>query len=129
MTSIPERRRHPRFIAWLPIRLTAVAGKVEPEGMPLLTQNISKAGVRFLAPRRIEPGQFIEVEVTLGGSGPDGQDVHITSVGQIVRIEPASKPGWCKLAADFGQQPAGDGPGWDKLVAKFQQSPPSETDS
>ena len=72
---MPERRRYPRFTAWLPLRLTAVAGKIEPATVTLLTQNISKAGVCFPAPRRIEPGQFIEVEVALPGIGPGSKDV------------------------------------------------------
>ena len=45
MTLMPERRRYPRFTSWLPLRLTAVAGKIEPSTVNWLTQNISKAGV------------------------------------------------------------------------------------
>jgi hypothetical protein len=81
MTSMPERRRYRRFMAWLPLRLTAVAGKIEPTPQPLLTLNISKAGVCFPAPRRIEPGELIEVEVTLLGVGPEAKDVHISGAG------------------------------------------------
>jgi hypothetical protein len=61
MTLMPERRRYPRFAAWLPLRLTAVAGKIELSTVNWLTQNISKAGVCFPAPRRTERGQAIEV--------------------------------------------------------------------
>jgi hypothetical protein len=127
--SMPERRRYPRFIAWLPLRLTVVAGKIETAPVTLLTQNISKAGVCFPAPRRIEPGQFIEVEVTAAGIGPRGEDVHISSAGYIVRVESGNKPGWYKLAAAFGEPPAGDEPGWHKLAAEFEEPPPSETNS
>jgi hypothetical protein len=124
-----ERRRYRRFIAWLPLRLTAVAGEIEPAPVPLLTQNISAAGLSFPAPRRIEPGQLIEVKVTLMGYGLDGKAVHVTSSGHIVRIEPGHKPGWYKLAASFGEPPAGDEVGWHNLAAKFEQPPPSERDS
>ena len=126
---MPERRRYPRFTAWLPLRLTAVAGKIEPATVTLLTQNISKAGVCFPAPRRIEPGQFIEVEVALPGIGPGSKDVQIFGAGYIVRIESGNKPGWYKLAATFGEPPAGDEPGWHKLAAEFEEPPAPETDS
>ena len=129
MTLMPERRRYPRFIAWLPIRLTAVAGKIEPAIETLLTQNISKAGVCFPAPRRIEPGQVIEVKVTLSGVGPGRKDVHISNEGYIVRTEPGNKPGWYKLAAAFDEPPSDDERGWRKLIAEFERPPSSETDS
>ena len=95
----------------------------------LLTQNISKAGLCFPAPRRIEPGQAIEVEVTLAGLGTDGKDIHISGAGHVVRIEPGNKPGWYKLAAAFDEPPSDDGRGWHKLVAGFEHPPSSETDS
>src|SRR6202171_1702791 len=112
MTSMSERRRYPRFFTWLPIRLTAVAGTIEPEPITLITQNISKAGLCFPAPRRIEPGQAIEVEVTLAGLGRDGKDSHISGAGSVVRIEPGTKPGWYKLAAEFYELPGDDERGW-----------------
>jgi hypothetical protein len=71
-----------------------VEGNIEPEPVTLLTQNISKAGVCFPAPRRIEPGEFIE-------SG--------------------NEPGWYKLAAALNEPPTGDGPGWHRLAAEFEK--------
>ena len=77
-----ERRRYPPFISWLPFRLTGVAGsKIELSAVTLLTQNISKSGAWFLAPRRIEPGQSIEVEAILAGMGPGGKDVYMAAAG------------------------------------------------
>ena len=129
MTSIPERRRYPRFIAWLPLRLTAVAGKIEAAPVTLLTQNISKAGVCFPAPRRIEPGQFIEVEVTLIGVRPGGNNFFISGAGYVVRLEPGNQPGWFKLAATFGEPPAGNEPGWHQLADELEEPPFSNADS
>src|ERR1700694_5467985 len=120
MTSMSERRRYPRFFTWISIRLTAVAGTIEPEPVTLITQNISKAGLCFPAPRRIEPGQAIEVEVTLAGFRPDSKDIHISGEGYVVRIEPGNKPGRYKLAAAFDEPPGDDERGWHKLVAKFK---------
>src|ERR1700674_4656210 len=120
MTSMPERRRYPRFITWLPIRLTAVAGKFEPAIETLVTQNISKAGLYFPAPRRVEPGQAIEVEVTLAGFGANGKDIHISGAGYVVRMEPDNKPGWYKLAAAFDESPSDDERAWHKLAARFK---------
>src|ERR1700694_2866559 len=116
MTSMPERRRYPRFITWLPIRLTAVAGKSEPATETFLTQNISKAGLCFPAPRRVEPGQAIEVEVTLAGLERDGKDSLISGGGYIVRVESGNKQGWYKLAAAFDEPPCDDKRAWHKLV-------------
>ena len=86
----------------------------------MLTQNISKAGLCFPAPRRIEPGQAIEVEVTVAGLGTDGKDIHISGAGYVVRIEPGNKPGWYKLAAEFYEPPGDDERGWHELAARFK---------
>jgi len=129
MTSNPERRRYKRIIAFLPLRLIAVAGKIEPALVPLVTLNISKAGVCFPVPRRIDPGEFIEIEVTLLGLGLVREDVHISSVGRVVRIEAGKKHGWYKLAAAFGEPPPGDEPGWHKLLGAFDERSSSATNS
>ena len=119
MTSIPERRRHPRFTAWLPLRLKAVGGIVETDPAPLLTQNLSKTGLCFPAPQRIEPGQLIEVEVTFLGAGLGGNNICISSTGYIVRADSTKKPGWYRLAAAFDESLSGDELDWQKLVAAF----------
>jgi hypothetical protein len=117
MTPTPDRRRHPRFVAWLPLRLKAVGGIVDPDPVLLLTLNLSKAGLCFHLPQRIEPGQSIEVEVTLLGAGPDGNNIFISSTGYIVRAESARRPGWYKLAATFDESPSGSELDWQKVVA------------
>jgi len=117
MKYTPERRRHPRFTAWLPLRLKVVGGIVQPDPAPLLTQNLSRTGLCFPAPQRIEPGQSIEVEVTLLGAGPDGNNLYISGAGYIVRAESAKKSGWYRLAATFDESPSGDELEWQKLVA------------
>src|ERR1700688_4213209 len=119
MTLLPERRHHPRFTAWLPLRLKVVGGIVEPNPLPLVTQNLSKTGLCFAAPRRIEPGQSIEVEVTLLGAGPGGNNIYESGTGYIVRAESAKKPGWYKLAAAFDQSPSAGELEWNKLFAAF----------
>lgn len=119
MTSTPERRRHPRFTAWLPLRLKVVGGILEPNPASLVTQNLSKTGLCFPSPQRIEPGKSIEVEVTLPGAGPGGNDMRISSTGYIVRAESTKEPGWYRLAAAFDESPSGDELDWQKLVAAF----------
>jgi hypothetical protein len=121
MMPTPERRRHPRFTAWLPLRLKVVAGLVQPDPAPLLTQNLSKTGLCFPSPRRIEPGQAIEVEVTFLGAGPSGNNICISSTGYIVRAESAKNPGWYRLAAAFEESPSGDDLDWQKLIAAFDK--------
>ena len=113
----PERRRHPRFTAWLPLRLKVVGGIVQSDPAPLLTQNLSVAGLCFPSPQRIEPGQSIEVEVAFLGAGLGGNNISISSTGYIVRAESAKKPGWYKLAAAFEDSPSGEESEWQKFVA------------
>jgi hypothetical protein len=120
MTSMPERRRYRRFVAWLPLQLTAVADKIEPTPLSLLTLNISRAGVCFPVPRRIEPGELIAVEVTLSGVGLGGKDVHISNSGRAVRVDASKIPGWYEVAATFDEPPSGDQPAWHKLAAEFE---------
>jgi len=121
MTSTPERRRHPRFTAWLPLRLKVVGGIVQHNPPPLVTQNLSKSGLCFPAPQHIAPGQPIEVEVTLLGADLGGININISGTGYIVRAEPAKKPGWYKLAAAFDEPPSGDEMKWQKLIAAFDK--------
>src|ERR1700674_1063701 len=121
MTSTSERRHHPRFTAWLPLRLKVVGGIVESDSAPLLTQNLSKTGLCFPSLHRIEPGQSIEVEVTFPSAGLGGSNICISSTGYIVRAESAKKPGWYRLAAEFGKSPSGDELLWQKLIAALDK--------
>src|ERR1700674_4882923 len=121
MTSMPERRRHPRFTALLPLRLKIVGGIVEPNPALLVTQNLSKTGLCFPSPQRIEPGQAIEVEVTFLSAGLGGNNICISSTGYIVRVESAKKPGWCRLAAAFDESPSSDELDWQKLIAALDK--------
>jgi hypothetical protein len=124
-----ERRRYPRFSAWLPLQVTAAAGKIDPAPITVLTQNLSKVGVCFTTPENIEPGESIEVEVKLIGAGPNGTDVRVAAGGRVVRVEARNKQGWHKIAASFGEPPTGNEPGWHKLAASFDEPPPSGTNS
>jgi PilZ domain-containing protein len=121
MASMTERRRHPRFTALLPLRLKVVGGIVEPDPARLVTQNLSKTGLCFPSPQRIEPGQSIEVEVTFLGAGLVGNDISVSSTGYIVRAESSKTPGWYRLAAAFNESPSGDELDWQKLVAAFEK--------
>lgn len=129
MISNQERRRYPRIIAFLPLRMIAVGGKIEHDPVPLLTLNISKAGVCFPIPRWIDAGESIEVEVTLPGIGLEREDVHISSVGRVVRIEAGKKHAWYKLAASFGEPPTDNEPGWHNIAGGFDKPPSSATNS
>ena len=117
MTLLPERRHYPRFTTWLPLRLKSVGGIVEPDPLPLVTQNLSKTGLCFPAPRRIEPGQSIEVEVTLLRAGPDSNNICVSGTGYIVRAESTKTPGWYTLAAAFDESTSDEELEWHKLIA------------
>lgn len=96
-----ERRGHARAGLNLPLRLRRVGGVEEPVPITLLTRNISSSGVYFLAPKWIEPGTSIELEVALVDR-PLGQgSVRMCTAARVVRAEPAAMEGWHGVAACF----------------------------
>lgn len=109
MTRVPthavlppeERRTYARAKLSLPLRVKRIAGQRERSAEPLRTANISSSGVLFLCPQRIEPGTPIEIEVCLVDRPFGRGTVKMTTEAHIVRTEPASRPGWHTLAANF----------------------------
>lgn len=96
-----ERRLYARAALNLPLRLRRVGEQVEPVPVTLLTRDISSSGVYFLAPRRIEPGTPIELEVALVDR-PFGQgSVRMCTAAHVVRADETHTPGWHGLAATF----------------------------
>lgn len=96
-----ERRRYPRAALALPLRLTRVGGAREPIPVTLVTRNISSSGVYFLAPREIEPGTAIELEVALVERPAGFGCVQMCTAAHIVRAEDCDTPGWRGYAASF----------------------------
>lgn len=96
-----ERRVHARAALNLPLRLRRVGDVEEPVPVTLLTRNISSSGVYFLAPKWIEPGTRIELEVALVDR-PLGQgSVRMCTAAHVVRAEPTAMEGWHGVAACF----------------------------
>jgi hypothetical protein len=96
-----ERRYHPRAALRLPLRLTQVNHVTEPVPITLLTKNIISSGVYFLAPKRLEPGTAIELEVGLVERPLGRGGVRMRTVAHVVRNDDASEPGWHGMAARF----------------------------
>jgi PilZ domain-containing protein len=96
-----ERRRYPRAKLALPLRLTRIGAAVEPIPVTLVTHNISSSGVFFLAPRRIELGTSIELEVALIERPLGFGSVQMCTAAHIVRSEDSEMPGWWGYAASF----------------------------
>jgi hypothetical protein len=96
-----ERRRYPRASLCLPLRLTRIGEAVEPIPVSLVTRNISSSGVYFLAPREIEPGMAIELEVALVDRPLGFGRVQMTTAAHVVRAEDTDMPGWRAYAASF----------------------------
>jgi hypothetical protein len=96
-----ERRRYPRASLALPLRLTRIGNAVEPIPVTLVTRNISSSGVYFLAPREIEPGTAIELEVALVERPLGFGSVQMCTAAHIVRAEESEMPGWRGYAASF----------------------------
>ena len=96
-----ERRRYPRASLSLPLRLTRIGNAVEPIPVTLVTKNISSSGISFLAPRNIEPGMAIELEVALVDRPLGFGRVQMCTAAHIVRAEDTDTPGWRAYAASF----------------------------
>jgi hypothetical protein len=96
-----ERRRYPRASLSLPLRLTRIGNAVEPIPVTLVTRNISSSGICFLAPREIEPGTAIELEVALVDRPLGFGRVQMCTAAHVVRAEDTDTPGWRAYAASF----------------------------
>lgn len=96
-----ERRCCARAYLRLPLRLVGVDGTREPFPTTLIAQNISSSGVYFLAPRPVEPGTAIELEVALVDRPLGRGSVRMATAAHVVRVEPAPTPGWFGIAARF----------------------------
>lgn len=96
-----ERRRNPRAWLSLPLRLVRVGEKIEPIAVTLVTRNISSSGIYFLAPREIEPGTAIELEVALLERPLGMGRVQMCTAAHVVRSEETDEPGWRGYAASF----------------------------
>lgn len=96
-----ERRGHARAALRLPLRLTQVNHEPEPVPVTLLTRNISSTGVYFLVPKPIAEGAHLELEVALVERPLGRGGVRMATLARVVRIEPASEPGWYGVAATF----------------------------
>lgn len=96
-----DRRRYPRARLSLPLRLTRIGDIVEPVPVTLVTRNISSSGVYFLAPRDIEPGTAIELEVALVERPFGFGGVQMCTAAHVVRAEECETPGWRGYAASF----------------------------
>ena len=96
-----ERRRYPRASLSLPLRLTRIGDKAEPFPVTLVTRNISSSGIYFLAPREMEPGMSIELEVALVDRPLGCGRVQMCTAAHIVRCEETDIAGWKAYAASF----------------------------
>jgi PilZ domain len=96
-----DRRRSPRASLSLPLRLTNVGGTAEPTPITLVTKNISSTGVYFLAPRCIDPGTAIELEVDLVERPLGRGSVRLRTAAHVVRTDACDVPGWIGYAATF----------------------------
>jgi hypothetical protein len=81
--------------------LTSIGGCVEALPVTLVTKNISSTGIYFLAPRVIEPGTAIEMEVALVERPLGRGSVRLRTAAHVVRMDVCEVPGWSGFAASF----------------------------
>ena len=96
-----DRRGSPRASLSLPLRLLRIGGIAEPMPITLVTRDISASGVYFLAPRDIEPGTAVELEVVLVERPLGLGNVQMSTSAHIVRREQTDMPGWRGYGAKF----------------------------
>ncbi|MFZ0640367.1 MAG: PilZ domain-containing protein [Candidatus Acidiferrales bacterium] len=96
-----DRRRSPRAYLSLPLQLTSIEGRSEAAPITLVTKNISSSGIYFLAPRNIEPGTAIELQVALIERPLGRGSVRLKTAAHVVRMEECDVPGWFGFAASF----------------------------
>jgi hypothetical protein len=98
---VSERRNDPRACLALPLRLLGIGDARERMPVTLVTRNISSSGIYFLAPREIEAGTAVELEVSLMERPVGLGNVHMSTAAHIVRCEDIDAPGWRGYAASF----------------------------
>lgn len=96
-----DRRSSPRASLSLPLRLLRIGGVAEPIPITLVTRDISASGVYFLAPRDMEPGTAVELEVVLVERPLGLGNVQMSTSAHIVRSERTDMPGWRGYGARF----------------------------
>ncbi|HEY6465309.1 MAG TPA: PilZ domain-containing protein [Candidatus Acidoferrales bacterium] len=96
-----ERRRYPRAALSLPLRLVRIEGVAEFAPVLLVTRNISSSGVFFLAPREIQLGTAIELQVALVERPFGLGSVQMLTAAHVVREEDCDMPGWYGYGASF----------------------------
>jgi PilZ domain len=96
-----ENRRYPRAKLSLPLRLIRVGDVREEFPVTLVTRNISSSGIYFLAPRELELGAAIELEVGLVDRPTGHGRVQMFTAAHVVRAEESDNPGWHGYAATF----------------------------
>jgi hypothetical protein len=83
------------------LRLIRVGDATEAAPVQLVTRNISSSGIYFLAPRAIDPGTAIELQVALVERPFGLGSVQMLTAAHIIRSEACDMPGWYGYAATF----------------------------
>jgi hypothetical protein len=96
-----ERRLYPRANLRLPLRVKRVAGQVQSNGRPLVTQDISPSGVYFFFPEGLEPGTPLEIEIGLVSRPVGRGSVRMDTEAHVVRAEQVGRDGWHGVAVAF----------------------------
>jgi hypothetical protein len=83
-----DRRRFPRLRETCRIRVKPISGAQIPGGAEVVTVNISGGGLCFRAEKRVEPGEFVAVEMTM----PEFQ-TPVVALARAAWVEEAG-PAW-----------------------------------
>lgn len=89
-----ERRRLPRLRESCKIRVKPIAGAALPGGTEAVTVNISGGGLAFRSEQRVEPGEFVAVEMSM----PEFK-TPVVALARVAWVEGAGAP--CDVGVEF----------------------------
>ena len=89
-----ERRRLPRLRESCKIRVKPIAGAALPGGTEAVTVNISGGGLAFRSEERVQPGEFVAVEMSM----PEFE-TPVVALARVAWVEGTALP--CDVGVEF----------------------------
>lgn len=97
--SGPDRRRHPRAIAYVPLKISQETGDIVTE-----TVNISRSGAYCRVNQHVHLMTKLRIQILLPASKDDKSNTRtIQCQGVVVRVEPSTESGHFNIAIFFSE--------------------------
>jgi len=96
-----ERRRNPRINNPLPIIVRAGNKRSQPYQFNSIAQDISAGGIRAIAPKRLQPGEKINLHIRFSLAESNSSLAPVASARAVVLRAKERPDGTCVFAASF----------------------------